>query len=399
MQCDRIGEMVSKGDAAFAYETFQVFLRRIDERLTLADELLADRHGLHGGRVDGSRSSPLALCPGFRRSPAKLATAHQVRPAGVEDGRNRRDGAVEALHNRYREFGQRMHATDHDGLLEAYLTALGRALDPQTDYLSPTTLAGFRTGPIRAPVGIGVQLRLANGYTEINEIVADSPAEQAGELRPGDRIAAVAQTDAASWADALRMSPSAVYAELRGRPGTAVLVKAITPAFQWKTVRIERREREARPGDLPREVFRVESPNGTPLAVGVVNLSRPYWTSLNPDEFSLVKSWSERSRNSKQKGPTRRSSICGVPGFPPLVRPRPSRGSSWVQSRSCRFVSDNSGPSCTSVTGSNLERAARGGHRSTDATRCGVARRGASGPPSRPGGWGRQHGGEGWLTT
>lgn len=33
MQSDRIGEMVSKGDARFAYETCKVFLRRRDERL------------------------------------------------------------------------------------------------------------------------------------------------------------------------------------------------------------------------------------------------------------------------------------------------------------------------------------------------------------------------------
>src|SRR5262249_13850064 len=48
-----------------------------------------------------------------------------------------------------------------------------------------------------APVGIGAVLSVQEGYPVINQLLPGTPAELSGQVRPGDRILALAQGDSA----------------------------------------------------------------------------------------------------------------------------------------------------------------------------------------------------------
>jgi hypothetical protein len=90
-----------------------------------------------------------------------------------------------------------------------------------------------------APVGIGAELRMQDGYAVINRLLPGTPAELGGQLRPGDRIIALAQGDHA-YVDARGMALTDLVGAIRGEPGTLLQLQ-ILPA-------------DAPPDSLPRTV-------------------------------------------------------------------------------------------------------------------------------------------------
>jgi hypothetical protein len=90
-----------------------------------------------------------------------------------------------------------------------------------------------------APVGIGAELSLQGGYAVISRLLPGTPAELGGQLRPGDRIVAVAQGDHA-YVDARGMALKDVVEAIRGAPGTLLQLQVL-PA-------------DAPPESLPRTV-------------------------------------------------------------------------------------------------------------------------------------------------
>lgn len=85
------------------------------------------------------------------------------------------------------------------------------------------------SGPQAALVGIGAELRQQGDYVVINRLVSGSPAELSGQLRPGDRILAVAQGDNA-FVEARNLSLGELVQAIRGALGTPVQLQILPAA-------------------------------------------------------------------------------------------------------------------------------------------------------------------------
>jgi hypothetical protein len=77
-----------------------------------------------------------------------------------------------------------------------------------------------------APVGIGAELRVQDGYPVINRLLPGTPAELGGQLHPGDRIIAVAQGNN-SFVDARGLALADVVQAIRGAPGTLLQLQVL----------------------------------------------------------------------------------------------------------------------------------------------------------------------------
>jgi hypothetical protein len=78
-----------------------------------------------------------------------------------------------------------------------------------------------------APVGIGASLSMKDGLTTINQLVAGAPAELSGQLRPGDRIVALAQGDN-SFVTAQGVSLADMVKMIRGAPGSLLQLQILS---------------------------------------------------------------------------------------------------------------------------------------------------------------------------
>ncbi|PWU14334.1 MAG: hypothetical protein C5B50_17290 [Verrucomicrobia bacterium] len=90
---------------------------------------------------------------------------------------------------------------------------------------------GTREGALKAirsvaPVGIGVELAMQEGYPVVGNLVPNGPAELSGLFHKGDRILAVAQGDS-SYVDAHNLSLQEIVQMVRGAPGTTLQLQVL----------------------------------------------------------------------------------------------------------------------------------------------------------------------------
>jgi len=116
---------------------------------------------------------------------------------------------------------------DNSDILQAYLNGLTHAYDPHTDYLNTSHAQDFSINMSLALFGIGAELRSEDGYCTIISLVPGGPAAKGKQLKPKDRIVAVAQGKQPP-VDVVDMDLSKIVQMIRGPKGTEVRLTMIT---------------------------------------------------------------------------------------------------------------------------------------------------------------------------
>lgn len=278
---DRLDDRVQQGDVSFAYEVFNVYLDRVDERLRMVDELLAREHDF---TVDEEIASdrdmlnyPKNEAEAFDRWRKRIKydlLLQKIEETEAQEG-------IERLSRRYRSLAKRKHQTDREELLEQYLSALTMAYDPHTTYMSPKTVENFKIMMGLHLEGIGAALQFDDGYTVVKKIIKGGAADKDGQLKLEDRIVAVAQGAADSgeeWVDVIDMKLSDVVQLIRGKRRTIVRLKVIPDGENAPKVykitrdKIELKDSEARP-----QIVDVgQKTDSQPYRVGVIDLPSFY---------------------------------------------------------------------------------------------------------------------------
>jgi len=273
-----IDDMIRRGDISFAYTVYKTFLKRVDERVAVIDELLKQD-------FDFTLDEEMVIDPDAAKYPADAAEARQrwrrrikydllVLKADGTEGQEAR----EKLTRRYHSFQKRMHQTDGDELLEMYLTAVTSSYDPHTTYMSPSTLENFRIQMGLKLQGIGAALQLKDGYTVITKIIPGGAAAESGKLKPEDRIVSVGQGPEGEMVDVIDMKLGDVVKLIRGDKGTVVRLGVI-PATggEMKIINITRAEIELADSAARSVIFDdLKKADGTPLRIGVIDLPSFY---------------------------------------------------------------------------------------------------------------------------
>ena len=111
---------------------------------------------------------------------------------------------------------------DSDKVLAAYLDfGLAHAYDPHSDYFSAPKAADFSIDMNLALIGIGAQLMDVEGFCTFKELIPGCPAMKSKQLKPVDRIVAVAQGDKPP-VDVVNMELEKVVQMIRGTKSTEV---------------------------------------------------------------------------------------------------------------------------------------------------------------------------------
>jgi carboxyl-terminal processing protease len=115
---------------------------------------------------------------------------------------------------------------DSSDVLQAYLNALTHAYDPHTDYLNTSHAQDFSINMSLALFGIGAELRSEDGYCTIISLLPGGPAAKGKQLKPKDRIVAVAQAKQPP-VDVVDMDLSKIVQMIRGPKDTEVRLTVI----------------------------------------------------------------------------------------------------------------------------------------------------------------------------
>ncbi len=137
------------------------------------------------------------------------------------------DKVEERLSKRYRNQLSQVIKTNSRDVFQAYLSTVASAMDPHTSYFSPRDSENFNMNLRLSLQGIGAQLTSEDEYTKVAELIKGGPAEQAGELKAGDRIIAIGQGVDGEMQDVIGLRLDDVVDQIRGVKGTLVRLNVI----------------------------------------------------------------------------------------------------------------------------------------------------------------------------
>jgi len=325
-----IGEKATTGDVGFAFEVFNLYLKRVDERLdwvmtmldnpidlSIDEEIIVDRKIMTYPKTPAEAQDRWMKQIKMDLLSSKADEIEKLRKKGIEEAKKEAEenGIVfdpskipttaelesqvpdwdtlrKRLKRTYFYYKKRMHQMNNDDLLERFLTAIANAYDPHTSYMSPSTFENFLIQMRLGLDGIGATLTSINGFTVVNRLVPDGPADKSGLLKADDRIVAVGQGNN-PMVDVFDMKLDEVVAQVRGKRGTVVRLEIVDPdnVDQFaeykeegkpkpptKIITITRGKVELKEQAAKSEIFEAgQKPNGSPYKIGVIVLPSFYF--------------------------------------------------------------------------------------------------------------------------
>ncbi|MDX2129143.1 MAG: carboxy terminal-processing peptidase [Chloroherpetonaceae bacterium] len=131
------------------------------------------------------------------------------------------------LFSRYKNQAKAISQYKSEDIFQIYMNSFTRAIDPHTNYFSPSTSDNFRINMSQSLEGIGAQLQSENDYTKVAEVIPGGPAFKSKLIKKGDKIVGVAQGDTGKFVDVIGWRLDDVVALIRGPKGTIVRLQII----------------------------------------------------------------------------------------------------------------------------------------------------------------------------
>lgn len=209
---------------------------------------------------------------------ARLAKEQGKADPGSDDRRPKEKVAL-----RYKRFLSSVKDVDDEEVANYFLSAVARAYDPHTDYMSFREMNRFKDGMKNELVGIGALLQgEEDGATKIMGIVVGGPADREGTLKLNDRVVAVDTLNTKNpedMTDIMFMKIDKVVDLIRGKEGTLVALK-VEPAGgapgETKIVVIQRGKVEMKDEQASGEVIEMKTEKGELRRLGLIKLPSFY---------------------------------------------------------------------------------------------------------------------------
>jgi carboxyl-terminal processing protease len=267
------------GNLKPAYEIFDLYLKRVDERVAKIKEQVNQPPDFkNDATIELSRQK--APWP---KDEAEADAVWRGRIASELLQEHLSEHPIEPgpklIARRYERLARNVHEQDKEEQVKLFLDALAQAYDPHSEYLSKADLKNFSINMGLSLVGIGAMLRTEDGYAKIESLVPGGPAQTDGRLKVGDRITAVAQ-GTGEFTDVRDMRLDKVVEQIRGKKGTKVrllVIPADSPdPSKRKTIDLVRDEIKLKDQEARADVIIKKDENGEPVKLGWITLPSFY---------------------------------------------------------------------------------------------------------------------------
>ncbi|MFU8877230.1 MAG: carboxy terminal-processing peptidase [Wenzhouxiangellaceae bacterium] len=178
-----------------AYDIFNLYRERVNERIELALELLESEFDFtidEHYQFDRSESA----WPADREQTRELWRQRVKNDwLNLMLAEREVDDIRDTLTRRYRMIGKRVGDYNEVDVFQFFMNAYANAVEPHSSYMSPRIAENFEISMKLSLDGIGALLSLQDEYVEVAEVVPGGPADVDGRLQSGDRIIGVGQND------------------------------------------------------------------------------------------------------------------------------------------------------------------------------------------------------------
>src|SRR5436853_701575 len=274
-----LADDVLLGNLKPAYEIYDLYQKRVDERVAKVKELLKQPLDFkNGATIELSRQKapwPKDQAEADELWRGRIASEllqEKLSEHPIEPG-------PQLVSRRYDRIARNVHEEDREEQVKLYLDALAQTYDPHSEYLSKADFKNFNIQMGLSLVGIGAMLRTEDGYAKIESLVTGGPAQVDGRLKIGDRISAVGQ-GTGEFVDVRDMRLDKVVEMIRGKKGTKVRLLAIpanaSDPSQRKNVDLVRDEIKLKDQEARADIIIKKDENGNPVKLGWLTLPSFY---------------------------------------------------------------------------------------------------------------------------
>ena len=228
-----------KGETQFYYDAFNVYLKRLNERIRFVDSLLEkefdysidENYEFNRDKSDWATDEN-ELNELWRKRLKNDALTHKL---------NGKDWAFiqKTLKKRYDNYAKYLNQYNSEDVFQLAMNSFTQSIDPHTNYLSPITSDNFKIDMSLSLEGIGARLQTEDDYTKIAEIIPGGPADKSKLLKADDKIVGVAQGEKGEFEDIIGWRITDAVKLIRGAKGTLVRLQIIKAGSDLNSKPIE----------------------------------------------------------------------------------------------------------------------------------------------------------------
>ncbi|HCE09472.1 MAG TPA: tail-specific protease [Oxalobacteraceae bacterium] len=275
----QLDDAIYHEDLHIPFAIFNLFQRRVVERLAYAREILKQDHNF--SRVETYQyersKEPWPKSEDEARDLWRKRVKNdwlRLKLAGKDDKAIR-----ETLAKRYGNSLARAYKSKSDDVFQVFMDAYAMSIEPHTDYLGPRASAEFDIAMRLSLVGIGAVLQERDEYTTIRELVPGGPAAQSAKLHVGDRIVGVGQGNDGPVTDVVGWRVDDVVTLIRGAKDSVVRLDILPadagPDGQHKHIALVRNKISLEQQAAKKSIIRVKD-GAVTRQVGVIVLPTFY---------------------------------------------------------------------------------------------------------------------------
>ena len=257
-----------KGDLQFYYDVFNVYLNRVNERMTFVDDLLNTEfdYSLNENyEYDRDKSAwaknQTELNELWRKRLKNDALTYKLNGKDWEF-------IQKTLKKRYKNFAHFLNQYNSEDVFQLAMNSFTQSIDPHTNYLSPVTSDNFKIDMSLSLEGIGARLQTEDDYTKVAEVIPGGPAAKSGLLKADDKIIGVAQGEDGEFEDIIGWRITDAVKLIRGAKGTLVRLQILKAGSDLNAKPIEI--------SLIREKVKLEDQAAKGSVLEIMNEDKPF---------------------------------------------------------------------------------------------------------------------------
>jgi len=220
------------GNVSFGFDVYNLYVERLHERLYFATNMLArdewdfsvdEKYRVK--RKDAPWPETAAEAEDHWRRRMKNEVLVMQINHDLDKSTNRLDAAADLV-KKYRQYETVLGEPDEEAVLQHYLSAICRAYDPHSDYMSPASKEDFDMEMNLTLCGVGAVLSMDDGALKIVEVMPGGPMDRDGRINEGDKIVGVKQGDG-EMEDVMWQPMKKSIKKIRGPKGTRVTLQIV----------------------------------------------------------------------------------------------------------------------------------------------------------------------------
>lgn len=228
----RLDDEIKQGDVSFGYDVYNLYVRRLRERIDFATNLVLTTEWDFTTNETYRIRRKDAPWPATRADAEEHWRKRLKNECLVAKVNHDLDKSTNALNvaadlvKRYRQYAITLTEPDEEAVFQHYMSAIARAYDPHSDYMSPASKEDFDMEMNLTLCGVGAVLSMEDGALKIVEVMPGGPMDVDGRIKEGDKIVGVRQSDG-EMEDIMWQPMRKSIKKIRGKKGTRVTLEIV----------------------------------------------------------------------------------------------------------------------------------------------------------------------------